>query len=417
MSAAQISSNRRRVLVIHRYYWPDAPPYASMLRAIVDRWTADGNQVDVLSTQPSYKPNARISAQPKRERLGTSTVRRIALPKDREGGPKKLLNVMIFPFLVFFHILFGRQRDVVMCSTAPPVTLGAAASWAAKLRGARFVYHCMDIHPEIGALSGEFRNPLVFRTLQRLDRGTCRRAAAIVVLSGDMKRFLLQRDRSIEPSIHILNNFELPDFSSSPGSTPSPPDRTDGFVRIVFTGNLGRFQGLDGVVEAVNRSEAGVELVLMGEGAAKPYLERLAAEAGERSRIMFVPHGTPAEARALMRSADFGLVSLTPGIINYAYPSKTMTYLAEGLPLLVIVEQDSELARTVAAEGIGYSVAHGDTAGLDSALHRIVGQKGNMERMKARAKLVGERDFGLGQKLDRWTELLDEVMTDEVVTR
>lgn len=410
------SARSRRVLVIHRYYWPDAPPYASMLRAIVDRWSVDGHQVDVLSTQPSYKPEAGIAARAKRERLGESAVRRIALPRDRAGGVKKLLNVLLFPLLVFLHILFGRRRDVVMCSTAPPVMLGVAVSCAAKMRGARFIYHCMDIHPEIGALSGEFRNPLIFRFLHRLDRGTCRRADVVVVLSGDMKRRLLQRDRSIEKSIRVLNNFQLPDFSSETLPSPPPPKRRDGFVRIVFTGNLGRFQALEMVVEAVNRDGAGVELVLMGEGAARPHLERLAAESGDRNHIVFVPHGTPTEARALMRSADFGLVSLTPGVIDYAYPSKTMTYLAEGLPLLVIVEQESELARTVRAEGIGYSVAPGDAAGLGTTLHRIVSQKGDFEAMKSQAMLVGEREFGRDRMLDRWTELLIDVSMDKVVT-
>jgi len=153
VSSGQTSVRARRILAIHRYYWPDAPPYASMLRAIVDRWSSHGHQVEVLTTQPSYKPEAGIPVQPRRERLDLSTVRRINLPADRSGGPAKLLNVALFPLLVFLHILLGRQRDVVMCSTAPPVTLGVAASLAAKMRGARFVYHCMDIHPEIGALS------------------------------------------------------------------------------------------------------------------------------------------------------------------------------------------------------------------------------------------------------------------------
>src|SRR5699024_6155739 len=101
---------------------------------------------------------------------------------------------------------------VVMCSTSPPVMLAAAVSLAARLKGARFIYHCMDIHPEIGALSGEFRNPLVFRILQAVDRATCRRSAAVVVLSGDMRNALLERDSRLADRIVVLNNFDLPDF-------------------------------------------------------------------------------------------------------------------------------------------------------------------------------------------------------------
>ena len=46
-----------------------------------------------------------------------------------------------------------------MASTAPPVVVGFAAALGARLTGGRFYYHCMDIHPEIGRLSGEFEEP------------------------------------------------------------------------------------------------------------------------------------------------------------------------------------------------------------------------------------------------------------------
>ena len=45
------------VLAIHRYYWPDSPPYAAMLQEIVKRWSQEGHDVDVLTSQPSYKKN------------------------------------------------------------------------------------------------------------------------------------------------------------------------------------------------------------------------------------------------------------------------------------------------------------------------------------------------------------------------
>ncbi len=93
-----------------------------------------------------------------------------------------------------WHVLRAPRYDVVMCSTVPPVLLGMATSLAARRRGARFVYHCMDVHPEIGELSGDFALPGLARVLARIDLATCRRAALIVVLSQDMRSALLRRD-------------------------------------------------------------------------------------------------------------------------------------------------------------------------------------------------------------------------------
>ena len=57
--------------------------------------------------------------------------------------------------------------------------------------------------------------------------------------------------------------------------------------------------------------------------------------------------------RGLRRDhADLGVVSLRPGVISSAYPSKTMTYLRHGCPILAFVEPESELA-TMVVGGIG----------------------------------------------------------------
>ena len=76
----------------------------------------------------------------------------------------------------------------------------------------RQVYHCMDLHPEIGRLSGEFANPVAYRILARLDAATMRRATAVVVLSEDMARSVARRDPALADKVVVLNNFALPQF-------------------------------------------------------------------------------------------------------------------------------------------------------------------------------------------------------------
>jgi glycosyltransferase involved in cell wall biosynthesis len=399
-----------RILTIHRYYWPDAPPYASLLRTIVARWSASGHHVDVLTSQPSYKPELANERRPSREQVDAATVHRIAMRPDRSGRGRRVLNLVRFPALVAWRILRGPRYDVVMCSTAPPVLLGAAVSWAAHRRGATFVYHCMDVHPEIGAISGEFANAWVRRVLLALDRAACRRAAAVVVLSGDMRDSLLRRDPSLADRIVVINNFDLPDFDATSVPTPlaASPDR----LRVVFTGNIGRFQALEPIVSALLEGEGpdDVELVLMGEGGAKADLVRRveAAPADRRSRVRFLPHGSPAEARALAETADLGLVSLTPGVIAYAYPSKTATYLAASLPVLLAVDAGSELARTVVEAGVG-AVLPNDAAGIREVLSDLAARRDDLVAMRVRAREVWAKEFSAEETLPRWDWLLERV--------
>ena len=219
-------------------------------------------------------------------------MQRLPVFADGAGGPRQLANLLAFPALVAGRILLGPRADVVMCSTAPQVTMGAAVSLAARLRGSRFVYHCMDLHPEIGRLSGEFANPLLFRVLARLERATMRRAAAVVVLSEDMRRSVLRRDPALADRVVVLNNFALPQ-RGEPGASPLPPPEP-GVLRVVFTGNLGRFQGLEDAVAAVAAlpPSARVELVLMGDGRARAALEDAAGRIPDGGpRVVVVPQG------------------------------------------------------------------------------------------------------------------------------
>lgn len=403
-----------RVLAIHRYYWPDTPPYASLLRAIVAQWKADGHAVSVLSSQPSYKPETGLTARPRRDEVDGLRVDRISMKPDRSGRLRRLLNLFRFPVLAAWRILLGPRRDVVMCSTAPQVTLGALVSMAARLRGAKFIYHCMDLHPEIGALSGEFANPLVYRVLMRLDTATCRRASAVIVLSDDMREALLRRDASLADRIVVLNNFELPSYEDEAACSPLPP--TPGRVRIAFTGNVGRFQGLEQIVRGILADDPaldGLELVLMGEGAAKADLESLvtAAPAASRARVRFVSHGPAQEARALLRTADYGLVSLTPGVVDFAYPSKTATYLSEGLPLLVAVEPTSELARMVELEGLGRHLPT-SVAEIATVLADLATVGPTTESTRVRVHEHWKTHFSASNQLPRWSDLLTHLRED-----
>lgn len=400
-----------RVIAIHRYFWPDSPPYASFLRQIAGRWVEEGHSVEVLTGQPSYASSGEHSLRT--ETLDGLSIRRLPVMRDRSGGWRQLANLVIFPVLVAARILIGRRPDVVMCSTVPQVTLGTAVSIAARLRRAPFVYHCMDLHPEIGRISGEFAHPLVYRVLSRIDLATMRRAARVVVLSEDMHRSVIERDPDLAGKVVILNNWALPDFADpepAPLAEPAP-----GVLRVVFAGNLGRFQGLERVVEALADlpEDIRVEMVFMGEGRAKGDIEA-AADAGAGHPgvdIDFVPQGPASAAKALMSTAHLGLVTLVPDVVRYAYPSKTATYATEGLPLLVVCEQDSELARTVRDNGLGWSTSATDRRGLVQALVEAADELAT-DGFAARRQAVSEYAedaFGQHQALDRWSALLADI--------
>src|SRR5690606_18457030 len=104
-----------KVLLTHRYFWPDTAPYAVMLRAIGDALNEEGHEVHVFSSVPSYRrtrDNGSIQQQ-----LGALDVRRVWVFAGEKASPlKRLANVVIYCIALFREILRLRP-DVVTAST------------------------------------------------------------------------------------------------------------------------------------------------------------------------------------------------------------------------------------------------------------------------------------------------------------
>jgi len=349
------NQNQKRILLIHRFFFPDSPPYAIILEDMRKVLISQGYQVDVLSSQPSYKQSDKdIKRDIITKESDGSTIYR--LPVFRfDDKISKLLNFFWFPLVVFFFLLVHKKYDAITVSTAPQVLLAFLVALVVKLKKSNLIYHCMDIHPEIGRISGEFSNKIVFNSLMWMDHTTCKIASSIIVLSLDMKSSLLARDQELEDKIVVINNYDL-SLNEEIDTQENYFENNGQVKRVVFTGNIGRYQNLEYFIQALLENEPleNFELIFVGEGSALNKLKELAQPL--RKNVKFIPHQTIAVARQIISEADMGIVSLQDEVIQYAYPSKTMTYLAEGTPILLNTNGDSEIAKFVTSKQIGIQV-------------------------------------------------------------
>jgi colanic acid biosynthesis glycosyl transferase WcaI len=339
-----------KVLLTHRYFVPDSSPYGVILQKIAKELAAAGHEVKVFTSRPSYGRDP--AKAPHRELMGDVAVRRLWVFSEASRNPvARLFNVLLYCLALFFCVQRTRA-DVVTAGTFPPVLAAWSASLAARLSGARFIYHVQDIHPEVSAYSGgRLGRGLPARLLTALDNQTLRRADAIVTLSEDMADTLRARGLGALP-ITLINNPALePD--GAPIAPPPELVKPAGTTRVIFAGNLGRFQNLPLLAEGVAQcfdAHPELELMFLGDGVALPELK---ARWGAHPQVRFAPFLPFAQARGIIGGADIGLVSLSANIYRVAYPSKVSTYLDLGLRILAMVEPESQLARELEQRGTG----------------------------------------------------------------
>ena len=400
-----------KILILYRHFWPDSPPYASMLRTISAQLASDGHEVTIWTQQPSYKQSDLDHRVPAREVVDGVQVERLEkLPGYRRLGAVRILDKLLFPLRILLKALWrrlrGEQFDLVWTATIPPVMQGMVGRWIARLNRASFLYHCQDLYPELGAFSGLWKaGGVIDRLLASVERRNRARADLLVALSDDMAE-TVRRLASPLGKLAVINNFMLEDFSCLGAVRPvlsAPPARDR--IRLIFAGNLGQFQGLDLLIDAMRLVEArrqDIELVFMGEGKALPGLK---ARAEGLKTVIFERHRPFEQAQEEIAAADVGIVSLEPEIYRLAFPSKTLTYLGLGLPLLCIVESESQLARMVSDNSVGWVAGRSPDAIAD-AICAIGDARAQLPAMRTRASAWFADYLDRPTVLREWTELL-----------
>jgi glycosyltransferase involved in cell wall biosynthesis len=375
------------------------------MRRVAEHLAEVGFLVDVLTSQPSYRVNIREEYRPRVEQLNGVEVTRLVLPTETGRPVLRVLNAIYLGIHILIRAVF-RRYDAIIISTIPPVLGSFFSGLASKLTRARLIYYCMDLHPEIGRVSGDFSNPFLYRLLQRLDDWNCRQANPVLVHSEDMRNTLRARPRGGEYCIELMNNFALPAECEISDEADSFSYTKTNQLTLIYVGNMGRFQGLETALNAMgliaNRKD--IELIMMGEGVAKTSLIDMQKKTG--ANVSFYDYKPVAVVKAAIHSADIGLVMLVPTMYKYAYPSKTMAYLEQGRPIIAAVETESQLAKTMHSEGCGFSVPIGDAEALADLLVKLADDDSWKSSMRASALNVFEKHFSAPLVLARWTEVV-----------
>lgn len=132
--------------------------------------------------------------------------------------------------------------------------------------------------------------------------------------------------------------------------------RLHGKFIFFFGGVIGPSQGLDLLVDAARelRDIEDITILLAGDGTEKERLERSVRSAG-LTNVVFHPFVPKEEYRALLKEIDVGLVTLTAKNKTPVVPGKILGYMAAGVPVLALLNRESDGHRIIREADCGYS--------------------------------------------------------------
>jgi glycosyltransferase involved in cell wall biosynthesis len=174
----------------------------------------------------------------------------------------------------------------------------------------------------------------------------------------------------------------------------------DKFV-LMYAGNIGHPTDIETIIEAADRlrGEASIHFVFVGSGAKSGWLEKEVRERG-LDNVSVLGQLPREDQNTFLNACDVGLVSLIPGMIGTAMPSRTYNILAAGKPIIALTEPGSELAQVIDEENVGWHTVGGDPVGLIEIIHaamtdrKILRDMGNRARHAAETKYSPQRAIG-----------------------
>lgn len=205
------------------------------------------------------------------------------------------------------------------------------------------------------------------RTIGRyLDLRLPGRADHVIAVTDDMRRRMIEDAGLSAESVSVIpNGVEVEPFDRV-GAAPRPERAAGEPKRVVFTGNLARYQGIDLLLEAfriLRESHGNVVLDVVTEDAWEPYARR-AAEAGVEPYVQVHRVGFES-VPGLLAAGD---VAVNPRVDCDGLPQKLLNYMAAGKPVVSFEGSAKQLVDHVH----GLIVPNGDTEAFARATHRLL---------------------------------------------
>ena len=405
-----------KICFFNRSYWPDQAATGQLLTELAgDLVSRYGHEVTVVAGRPLMAAAGNAAASGRglvtREEHEGVDIRRAngTQLRPRRFAARAVNYVTYLAGATAAGFGIGRQ-DVVVSLTDPPI-VGLAALWAARRAGARFVYLCEDIFPEVAVLVEDFRSKTVNASLDRMNRYLFRQADAIVALGDRMRRRLVEEKGADPARVHVIHNWADCD-AIVPGPKDNAFSRAHGLVDrfvVMHSGNVGLSQNLDVLVEAADRlrSRERLTIAVVGDGSKRPALEALAAARG-LTNVRFFPYQPKALLHDSFASADAFVVALKRGLEGFIVPSKVYGILAAGRPYIAATDASAEPAAIVRDAGCGVVAAPGDAGALADAIAALYDDPAATREMGVRARRAA-RQFDRRAAVQSYHALFERV--------
>ena len=319
--------------------------------------------------------------------------------------------------------VFARRAGTRIAAFAPDVVLSGNCSPLVQrllqrrvhALGAAFVYWLQDLHaPAVrravpGRVARAAAGPVA-----RLEGSALRRGEAVVAIADAF------RDAVIAHGVPEARVHVVPNWAPVPELTPEPDAGQAWRMRhghgrrflYVYAGTLGlkHEPGHLLALARAHRDDPDTAILALVQGPGREVLLHHREREGLGNLTVLPPQPIDELARVLA-AADAGLATLTEAAGGFSVPSKILSYLAAGLPVLAAVPASNAAAELLTATGAGTVVPPDDLGAWCAAAESLRTDPDSRARMSAAGRAHAERAFSMTAVGPRFERVFEAALT------
>jgi colanic acid biosynthesis glycosyl transferase WcaI len=396
-------------------YAPELTGIAPYNRALCEHLHNTGHEVRMVTTF-AYYPAWKKAAADRGKLFRTDLINGVKVHRcwhyvpQRVTTLKRIVHEASFITTTFLRLLILPKPDIYVV-VSPPLLLGLAARTLRILRRVPYVFHVQDLQPDAAVGLGMLKPSAFTRLLYRLEALAYGHAAAVSGIGPGMLAAFTRKGVPAARQIYFPNGATLPDPDKLPvrGKFRERHGfKSDEFL-AVYSGNLGVKQGLDILVEAAKQlGGASIRIVICGDGAVRPKLEACIQQ-GKLKNITLLPLQPDQEYQEMLADADVCLVTQQAGSGAAFLPSKLLTVLALGRPVVGVADDASALWQAIIEGGFGICIQPGDAKNLAQVLQKLSTRRAELVQYGKNGRRYVEQ-FAFDKVLPRFTADLEKLL-------
>jgi dolichyl-phosphate beta-glucosyltransferase len=369
-----------RVLLVSINYSPEQTGFAQHVTALAESLVRRGHVVTVLTGfpfAPQWRrwPEYHGRAITREHVNGVEVIRLSHFIPSRPGQLlRRVWMEMSFSLIAVPALAWSRQApwNLVVYYGAQP-SLAMFARLLAWWKRVPYVVSIQDLAAQAASDVGIVRHPIISNLMKRFEYSTYRNASSALVLCEAFKDALVSNGYNAG-RIHVIPSpIDIDRVRPVPPSTRFREANrltADDFV-VLYSGSMGLKQGLANVIEAARetaKEAPHVKWILVGEGEVKATLEQLIDQHALGDFVKLLSLQPEEEMPGMFASADLLLLNQVGAVKTTVIPSKLLTYMAAGRPILAAVNPESQGAHLLRLATGGMIVNADDPQALAAAV-------------------------------------------------